>query len=122
MENYSLECNRTFAALGGPARILARLERADGVAVTDLGGPFAIKLPEVMKHLDVFDGAGPKDPGESRVEIGLRAVPEGTELTFTHSRLHDEESRCGHEAGWSGSLDKLERHFPVSKGDRHDHA
>jgi hypothetical protein len=37
-------------------------------------------------------------------------VAEGTELTFTHSRLHDEDSRRSHEEGWNGALDKLERH------------
>ena len=52
-----------------------------------------------------------EDPGESLVEIELRPVVEGTELTFTHSRLHDEETRRGHEQGWSGALDKLVRHF-----------
>ena len=41
----------------------------------------------------------------------MRAIPEGTELTFTHSQLHDEETRRTHEAGWTGSLDKLEAHF-----------
>jgi Activator of Hsp90 ATPase homolog 1-like protein len=56
---------------------------------------------------------GAEDPGESLVEIRLRAVAEGTELTFTHSRLHDEESRRSHEEGWTGALDKLERHFLV---------
>jgi uncharacterized protein YndB with AHSA1/START domain len=54
---------------------------------------------------------GLEDPGESRIEITLRAVPEGTELTLTHSRLHDEETRSSHEKGWTGSLDKLEAHF-----------
>jgi uncharacterized protein YndB with AHSA1/START domain len=47
------------------------------------------------------------DPNESRVEIVLRPVPEGTEITVTHSLLHDEESRRSHEAGWMGALDKL---------------
>jgi Activator of Hsp90 ATPase homolog 1-like protein len=56
---------------------------------------------------------GAEDPGESLVEIRLRAVAEGTELTFTHSRLHDEESRRSHEEGWTGALDKLERHLLV---------
>ena len=51
------------------------------------------------------------DPGESRVEIVLRPVPEGTEITVTHSRLHDEESRRRHEAGWMGALDKLAARF-----------
>jgi uncharacterized protein YndB with AHSA1/START domain len=54
---------------------------------------------------------GGEDPGESLVEIDLRAVAEGTELTFTHSRLHDEDSRRGHEEGWNGALDKLQRHL-----------
>jgi uncharacterized protein YndB with AHSA1/START domain len=54
---------------------------------------------------------GLEDPGESRIEITLRAVPEGTELTLTHSRLHGEETRHSHEEGWTGSLDKLEAHF-----------
>ena len=54
---------------------------------------------------------GVEDPGESRIEITLKAVPEGTELTFVHSQLHDEETRRGHEAGWTGALDKLEALF-----------
>ena len=51
------------------------------------------------------------DPGESRVEIVLRPVPEGTEITVTHTLLHDEESRRRHEAGWIGALDKLAVRF-----------
>jgi len=54
---------------------------------------------------------GMEDPGESRLEIALRAIPEGTELTLTHSQLHDEETRRTHEAGWTGSLRKLEARF-----------
>jgi len=54
---------------------------------------------------------GVPDSGESRVEFTLKAVPEGTELTFVHSQLHDEETRRSHEQGWTGSLDKLEAHF-----------
>src|SRR5262245_23191287 len=52
-----------------------------------------------------------EDPGESLLEFDLRAISEGTELTLTHSRLHSEETRRSHEEGWSGALDKLERHF-----------
>lgn len=52
-----------------------------------------------------------EDPGESLVEIDLRAIAEGTELTFTHSRLQDEHTRLTHEEGWNASLDKLERYF-----------
>jgi uncharacterized protein YndB with AHSA1/START domain len=52
-----------------------------------------------------------EDPGESRVEITLKAVREGTELTFAHSKLHDEQRRRIHEQGWTASLDKLQAHF-----------
>ena len=54
---------------------------------------------------------GGEDPGESLVEIDLRASADGTELIFTHSRLHDEDTRQSHEEGWNGALDKLQRHF-----------
>ena len=55
--------------------------------------------------------AGGEDPGESLVEIDLHGIASGTELTLTHSRLYDEETRRSHEDGWNGALDKLERHF-----------
>jgi hypothetical protein len=48
---------------------------------------------------------------------------EGTELTLTHSRLANEETRRSHEQGWDGALDKLQRHFPASsRGGLHDPA
>ena len=56
---------------------------------------------------------GEEDPGESRLEITLKAIPEGTELTLVHSQLHDEETCRGHEGGWTGALDKLEALFAV---------
>src|SRR5262245_65902618 len=60
MVNYSSRLDRTFAALVDPTpeAILARLEREDGASVSALALPFAIKLPAVMKHLDVLDDAG----------------------------------------------------------------
>ena len=54
---------------------------------------------------------GVPDSGESRVEFALKAIPDGTELTFIHSQLRDEETRLGHEEGWKGAFDKLEAHF-----------
>ena len=51
---------------------------------------------------------------ESHVEIDLRPIDTGTELTFTHSRLQTETSRDSHKEGWSGALEKLERHFATA--------
>jgi uncharacterized protein YndB with AHSA1/START domain len=60
--------------------------------------------------------AGSEDPGESRLEFRLRPIAEGTELTLTHSRLHDEDTRRSHEQGWTGALDKLVRHVESGVG------
>jgi uncharacterized protein YndB with AHSA1/START domain len=59
---------------------------------------------------------GVEDPGESRLEITLKALPEGTELTLIHSQLQDEQTSRSHEAGWTGSLDKLDAHFATETG------
>jgi uncharacterized protein YndB with AHSA1/START domain len=58
---------------------------------------------------------GIENSGESLVEFKLRGVADGTELTITHSGLHDDETRRSHEHGWTGALDKLERHFLVTE-------
>jgi uncharacterized protein YndB with AHSA1/START domain len=55
---------------------------------------------------------GSESEGQSRVEFTLRDSAGGTELTFTHSLLPNEQARADHEAGWSGALDKLQRYFP----------
>jgi DNA-binding transcriptional ArsR family regulator len=52
--------DRVFAVLADPTRraILARLEAEESLTVSALALPFAIKLPAVMKHLDVLGEAG----------------------------------------------------------------
>jgi uncharacterized protein YndB with AHSA1/START domain len=47
----------------------------------------------------------------SRVEIELRPIEDGTELTFTHADLGSEASTKSHAQGWTGALDKLVRHL-----------
>lgn len=44
---------------------------------------------------------------ESIVTVELREHPRGTELTLTHERLPDAQSRARHEQGWTGCLDHL---------------
>jgi uncharacterized protein YndB with AHSA1/START domain len=55
------------------------------------------------------------EPGEqervSRLELQLRAIDAGTELTLVHADLRDEVSARSHEGGWGGALDKLVRKF-----------
>ena len=93
--------------VGGRFRV--RFRMLDGSEHESSGEYLEVAKPERLSmSWRWIDG---EDPGESVVEIGLRAIVEGTELTFTHSRLHDEEARRSHEQGWNGSLDKLVRHF-----------
>lgn len=44
---------------------------------------------------------------ESMVEVQLKPIEIGTELTFTHARLRNEDVAASHEKGWSGALAKL---------------
>jgi DNA-binding transcriptional ArsR family regulator len=71
--------DQTFAALADPTRrgILARLERKERVAVSDLARPLAMSLPAVMKHLDVLDRAGliTREKNGRTVHCRLRARP-----------------------------------------------
>jgi len=52
----------------------------------------------------------------SRIEVTLRAVAQGTELTFTHSQLPSDEERDEHREGWNGALEKLGRALGGRKG------
>lgn len=58
MVEYNLD--RTFAALADPTRraILARLESAQPLSVSELARPFPVSLPAVMKHIAVLSDAG----------------------------------------------------------------
>jgi uncharacterized protein YndB with AHSA1/START domain len=58
----------------------------------------------------VFTWSWPRTTPErvSVVTITFKAVPNGTELVFTHEQLFDEKVRDDHKRGWSSCLDKLE--------------
>jgi DNA-binding transcriptional ArsR family regulator len=101
MVNYSERLDRTFAALVDPTRraILDRLQREAGVSVSALAAPFAIKLPAVMKHLDVLDGAGLISRSKSgrTVTVALRPAPMREALAWLRR----------YERFWSKRLDRL---------------
>jgi DNA-binding transcriptional ArsR family regulator len=52
--------DRTFSALADPTRraVLLRLKQKPGLSVSELARPFSLKLPGMMKHLDVLSDAG----------------------------------------------------------------
>jgi len=101
MVNYEARLERTFAALVDPTRraILARLEREDGVSISELARPFAIKLPAVMKHLDVLDEAGLITRSKAGRTVTVRLSPEPMREAMEWLRRY--------ERFWSASLDRL---------------
>ena len=110
----------TELRVGGRFRVRFRV--LDGSEHESSGEYLQVERPNRLAMSWRWVG-GEEDPGESLVEIDLRAIGEGTELTFTHPRLHDEATRRSHEEGWNGALDKLERHFLESSSEnRHDQA
>jgi uncharacterized protein YndB with AHSA1/START domain len=46
---------------------------------------------------------------QSLVTIPIKPEGEGSMLTLIHEQFFDEAARDGHERGWTGCLDKLER-------------
>jgi uncharacterized protein YndB with AHSA1/START domain len=94
--------------VGGRYRV--RFRMLDGSEHESSGAFLELVKPELAVLSWCWKG-GVEGPGESRLEMRLRPIAEGTELTLIHSLLHDQETRRGHEAGWAGALDKLETHF-----------
>ena len=45
------------------------------------------------------------------MSVALRPDGAATLLTLTHEQFFDQAARDGHERGWTGTLDKLERYF-----------
>lgn len=90
-----------FAALADPTRraILARLERESAVSVSEIARPFAIKLPAVMKHLDVLDDAGLITRSKSGRTVTVRLSPAPMRAAMAWLQRY--------ERFWSGRLDRL---------------
>jgi DNA-binding transcriptional ArsR family regulator len=95
------QLDRTFAALVDPTRraILARLEREESASIGELARPFAIKLPAVMKHLDVLGTAGLITRSKKGRTVTVRLAAEPMQEAMDWLRRY--------ERFWSASLDRL---------------
>ena len=99
--------------VGGRFRV--RFRMLDGTEHESTGEYLEVEPPRrLAMSWRWLHGGG--DTGESRLEFDLQPIPEGTELTLTHSRLLTEQARRGHEQGWNGALDKLESRFKSLSG------
>ena len=101
MVNYNDRLDRTFAALVDPTRraILAKLERKGALSVSELAAPFEIKLPAVMKHLDVLSDAGLITRAKAGRTVTVRLRPQPMREAMEWLRRY--------ERFWSASLDRL---------------
>ena len=102
MENLSAGAlDRAFAALSDPTRraMLERLEAARELTVSDLARPLTIKLPTVLKHLDVLSAAGLVSREKQGRTVKVRLTPDPLEAA------NDWLNR--YERFWKRGLDRL---------------
>jgi uncharacterized protein YndB with AHSA1/START domain len=93
--------------VGGRYRI--EMHRPTGEA-HNVGGAYReIIANEKLVFTWAWDAAPPDTPHESLVTVLLKPDGTGTLLTLIHEHFLDEASRDGHDQGWHGALDKLER-------------
>jgi DNA-binding transcriptional ArsR family regulator len=96
--------DRVFATLSDPTRraILARLAEEDSLTISALAEPFSIKLPAVMKHLDVLSDAGLIRRTKRGRTVNVRLSPAPLRKATEWLRRY--------ERFWSSSLDRLTAH------------
>jgi uncharacterized protein YndB with AHSA1/START domain len=99
----------TNVRIGGRFRV--RFRSLDGAEHESTGEYLEIVDSKRLVMSWQWTTGGERDEsGEiSRVEIDLKRIDIGTEMTLTHSRLKTAASRASHERGWAGALDKLLR-------------
>jgi uncharacterized protein YndB with AHSA1/START domain len=122
---------KVYAAWTDPKKIIQWFGRADakpGSFQADvdarIGGRFRVSFSTDQEYYEVggvyrevvpnqrlvFSWAWHSTPErQSQVTISLQPDGDTTLLTLHHEQLFDSAARDGHERGWLGSLDKLER-------------
>ena len=97
----SSRMDRTFSALADPTRraVLMRLKQKPGLSVSELARPFALKLPGMMKHLDVLSDAGliTRSKTGRTVSVHLSVRPMREAMAWLQR----------YESLWTVSLDRL---------------
>ena len=105
MVNYRpRDLDRVFSTLSDPTRraILARLAREESLTISALAEPFSIKLPAVMKHLDVLSDAGLIRRSKQGRSVHVRLSPAPLRKASEWLRRY--------ERFWSPALDRLAAH------------
>jgi uncharacterized protein YndB with AHSA1/START domain len=96
----------TDLRIGGRYRIVMR---EPGGREHRVGGVY--QIIEKFKKIAFTWGWEDSSNPETLVTIELRKKGEGTELTLTHSKFADDETRDHHNKGWMGCIGRLETLF-----------
>ena len=101
MVNNQPALDRVFGALGSPIRraILMRLESGEDMSVSELAAPLRMKLPAMLKHLDVLETARLITRKKSGRTMFVTVAPEPMAAASQWLRRY--------ERFWSSSLDRL---------------
>lgn len=96
------------AHVGGRYRV--RFRTLDGAEHECAGEYLEVMAPVriVMSWRWSSGGEAEEQGAVSRLEMHLRPIDTGTELTLVHTQLRNAASVASHRGGWSGALDKLE--------------
>ena len=93
--------DRTFSALADPTRreVLMRLKEEPGLSVSELARPLSLKLPGMMKHLDVLSDAGliTRIKTGRTVSVNLSTGPMRDAMAWLKR----------YESFWTASIDRL---------------
>jgi uncharacterized protein YndB with AHSA1/START domain len=110
-EDYPVLSASADVRVGGQFRV--RFRKSDGSEHECTGEFLEIVKPErLTMSWRWSEGGDPEEKGAvSRVELHLRAIDTGTELTLIHAELRNEVSAGSHQWGWDGALNKLMRNF-----------
>jgi uncharacterized protein YndB with AHSA1/START domain len=96
-------------------RFQVRFRTLDGLEHECAGQFLEMVRPERIVMSWQWTSGEPRErESVSRLELHLRAIDTGTELTLIHAALRDEVSARNHERGWEGALDKLVRNFATN--------
>jgi DNA-binding transcriptional ArsR family regulator len=95
------EMDRTFSALADPTRrhVLLRLKDEPGLSISELARPLSLKLPGMMKHLDVLSDAGLITRTKTGRTVSVRLSPEPMREAMAWLNKY--------ESLWTVSLDRL---------------
>ena len=79
--------------------MLARLGREPGLSVSELARPFPLKLPAIMKHLDVLAHAGLVSRSKTGRTVSVELTPTPMQEAMDWLQRY--------ERFWSKSIDRL---------------